>query len=329
MTRPADLPGTGWGTNPGRRTALSSAQWGTGWVEGQPLTAKDLNDPLGQLSDWIEYLQTSSPTDGVWTVINSGTTYGTLGYSTTSGTWLTLTSANGRSGLQIEAGSATAAHVVRQTMTPGASPTWTLAYDPAGADVIMLKVGSLGMIGPTAVASASTGIRYGYPGSSKQASAHYYDPCLGGFTPVRPTGVNGIGPVYECAGSPEYWNAANASAVSTFDVVFRHRLLLTSPTGQLSGYPVFTGLSATFSGTANDLTARIWSRNRSTGTDTAITGAITGSSPSVSVSTAATPATHDYFIELKAAGMTPSSVTSDGIRAIIVTMEWQSLVPTM
>lgn len=64
MTRPTNLPGTGWATNAGRRTALSSAQWGTGWVEGQPLTAKDLNDPLGQLSDWVEYLQVLSPTDG-------------------------------------------------------------------------------------------------------------------------------------------------------------------------------------------------------------------------------------------------------------------------
>lgn len=64
MPRPPNLPGTGWATNPSRRTALTSAQWGTGFVAGEPVTAKDVNDPTGQISDWIVYLQELSPTDG-------------------------------------------------------------------------------------------------------------------------------------------------------------------------------------------------------------------------------------------------------------------------
>ncbi len=329
MARPTDLPGSGWATN-GGRTAIDTAKWAVGWVPGEPVPALKINDLIGRITDWVEYLQVTSPTEGVWTVINSGTTYGTLGYSTTSGSWLTLVSANGRSGLQIEAGSATTTHVVRQTMTPGASPTWTLAYDPAGADVIMLKVGALGMIGPTAVGSASTGIRYGYPGSSKQVVRHALGPELGGYTPIRETGISGVGPVMEFSTAPRVCRLANAASSGTHVVVFRRPLLVGNPTGQLSGYPVCTSFGATFSGSADDLYLRIWGVNRSTGNETALTAIISATTPTASGTYTMDPTTYDYFVEIYTpTAITHSSVTSDSVRAVYAVVEWQALVPVM
>lgn len=302
MANPGELNKI-WASDPSAVIATPpDALEAAGWSAGQPPTAAHVNYLFNKSSTWWAYLKAALDDASSVFYFKAPSTFTSLRLHMVGGVnaWLEIDKTTGEFSLQHASGATNC-----------------------------LKVTADGLKGPTAVASASTGIRYGYPSGNKQASAHYYDPCLGGFTPVRPTGVNGIGPVYECAGLPEFWNAANASAVSTFDVVFRHRLLITSPTGQLSGYPVFTGLSATFSGTADDLTAKIWARNRTTGVDTAVSAIVKGSTPSDTFSVAATPATHDYFIELKAAGMTPSSVTSDGIRAIIVTMEWQSLVPTM
>ena len=330
MARPTDLPGTGWATNPGSRTAIDTAKWAAGWIPGEPVPALKFNSLIGEITDWVEYLQVASPTEGVWTVINSGTTYGTLGYSTTSGSWLRLQSANGRSGVQIEASSATAAQIIRQTMTPGASPIWQVTYDPAGADTIMLKVGSLGMIGPTAVASASTGIRYGYPGTNKQEVQHALGPELGGYTPIRPTGVAGVGPVMEFSGAPRVCRLANAASAGSHVLVFRRPLLVANPTGQLSGQPVCTEFGGTFNGGTDDLYCRIWGVNRSTGAETALTGIIKDSTPVASGTYTMDPTTEDYFVEIYSNGTVASgSTTADDVRALYAIVEWQSLTPVM
>ncbi len=64
MARPTDLPGSGWATNGGSRTAIDTAKWAEGWVAGEPVPSLKFNDLLGQVTDWVEYLQDLSPTDG-------------------------------------------------------------------------------------------------------------------------------------------------------------------------------------------------------------------------------------------------------------------------
>lgn len=64
MARPTDLPGTGWATNSGSRLALDTAKWAVGWTAGEPVPSLKLNEVLGSITDWVEYLQVLSPTDG-------------------------------------------------------------------------------------------------------------------------------------------------------------------------------------------------------------------------------------------------------------------------
>lgn len=329
MTRPPNLPGTGWATNASRRTVLSSAQWGTGFVAGQPVTAKDINDPIGQLSDWVEYLQVMSPAEGVWTVVVGATTYGTLGYSTTSGSWLRLQANSARDGVIVEALDTVAANTV-QFRIDSTNAEATVRGDPTGADTIWLKIKATGLVGPTATASASTGIRWGFPSSSKQEVQHALGPELGGYTPIRPIGVTGVGPIMEFTASPRDCRLANAASAGSHDLVFRRPLLINLPTGQLSGFPVCVEFGATFSGAADDLYCRIWGVNRSTGAETALTGIIKSSTPTASGTYTMDPSTEDYFVEIYSSGaVAAGSTTTDTVRAVYAIVDWQALVPVM
>lgn len=329
MARPANLPGTGWATNVGTRDTIDTAKWAAGWKPGEPVPALKFNSLLGSITDWIEYLQTSSPTEGVWTVIHSGTTYGTLGYSTTSGSWLTLTSANGRSGVQIEAGSATSTHVVRQTMTPGASPVWQVTYDPSGADTIMLKVGSLGMIGPTAVASVSTGIRYGYPSSDKIRVSYPVGPELGGYEPVYDSG--GADPVFQrSGGSSEFRKLGNANASNAGVVRMRRPLVIPYVPAHLSGNPILQVLSAVFSGSSTDLEVAVVEIDLASGAETDL-AAIDQSSPSATgIAATLDPSSYVYCIETRSTGSVSAlGLTNDAVRATSITVDHQAVVPSV
>ena len=327
MARPSNV--LKWATNAGTRETVGSAKWAEGWTPGEPVPAKKFNDVIGKITDMLDYFQTLSPTDGVWTVIASGTTYGTLGYSTTSGSWLTLTSANGRSGVQIEAGSATAAQIIRQTMTPGASPIWQVTYDPAGANTIMLKVGALGLIGPTAVASVSTGIRYGYPSSDKIRVSYPVGPELGGYEPVYDNG--GALPVHQrSGGSSEFRKVGNASALNSGVARMRRPLVIPYVPAHLSGDPILQVLSATFSGSSTDLEVAVVEVDTATGTETDI-AVIDQSAPSATgLAVTLTPASASYFIEDRSTGsLSALGLTNDAVRNTAITVDHQAVVPSV
>lgn len=329
MARPADLPGTGWATNGGSRTAIDTAKWAVGWVPGEPVPALKFNELIGQITDWVEYLQVMSPTEGVWTVVNSGTTYGTLGYSTTSGSWLRLQTSNTMTGVYIEALDNPTTGTIRFTLD-STNARWRIHGDPTGADNIWLAGNASGLIGPTATASASTGIRWGYPSGSKQIVRHPLGPELGGYTPITPTGVTGVGPIMEFSSPPRDCRLANAASAGSHTLVFHRPLLINLPTGQLSGFPVCTEFGATFSGSADDLYCRIWGVNRSTGAETALTGIIKASTPTASGTYTMDPTTEDYFVEIYSSGsVAAGSTTADTVRAVYAVVEWQALVPVM
>ena len=316
MARPSNLPGTGWATNASRRTALSSAQWGTGFVAGQPVVATDVNDAIGQVSDWAYYLQTMSPTEGVWTVINSGTTYGTLGYSTTSGSWLYLASNSARDGVLIDAVDGTAANTLRLRM---ANNTGFIEFvmDPTGADTILLRVGANGLVGPTSVVSASTGFRWGYPAASPLVCILDVSPGTNGYTFALQPGVT------VNLNSGVFWVSNNSGGADGFISVLGLGLLgvaahIAAPVQAVSLAGSFTSLGNT------NVICRLIERVRSTGA-TNVLLTIESTAASVTDNNGGTPIdldpyTNQYYVEVLSNGNIPDTGTSDQIELLTLTL---------
>lgn len=323
MARPTDLPGTGWATNAGRRTALSSAQWGTGFVVGQPVAAEDVNDPIGQLSDWIKYLQVMSPAEGVWTVVAAGTTYGTLGYyDAGADEYLRLQTSNTMDGVYIEALDNPTTGTIRFTLD-STNAFWSINGDPTGADTIWLKGNASGLIGPTATASATTGIRWGYPSSSKQNQLFAVGPDIGGYT-ASTASIGSTRPEIFDPGGTGYVGVCNSGSGGAADCTLRRPLTIPEITGQLSGYPVLVEAAAAFTGAADDLEIRICRKELATGTITVLT-TLKSSDTSNTIAHTCLPASNMYFVDVVGIGVAGAGVTTDRVRNVILSVDMQAV----
>lgn len=276
----------------------------SGWSASEPPTAAHVNALFERSSRWWRYLTAAMDDASTYFYFKAASTFTSLRLHMVGGVnaWLDIDKASGEFNFQHGSGATNC-----------------------------LKITADGLKGPTATASASTGIRYGYPGTSKQEVRYALGPELGGYTPIREAAISGVGPVMEFSSIPRTCRLANAASSGSHVLVFRRPLLIARPTGQTTGWPVCTAFGATFSGSADDLYCRIWGVNRSTGAETALTGIISASTPTISgASYAMDPTTSDYFVEIYSNGtVTHSSTTSDEIRAVYAVVSWQSLTPTM
>ena len=319
MARPSNV--LKWATNAGTRETVGSAKWAEGWTPGEPVPALKLNSLLGSITDWIEYLQVLSPTEGVWTVINSGTTYGALGFSTTGGSWLRLQTSNTMDGVYIEALDNPTTGTIRFTLD-STNARWRIHGDPTGANDIWLAGNASGLIGPTATASATTGIRWGYPSSSKQNQLFAVGPDLGGYTALTAS-IGATRPEIFNPGTG-YVGVCNSGSGGAVDCTLRRPLTIPEVTGQLSGYPVLVEVAAAFTGAADDLEVRICRKELATGTITVLT-TLKSSDTGNTIAHTCLPASNMYFVDVVGIGVAGGAVTTDRVRNVILSVDMQAV----
>lgn len=266
--------------------ALESA----GWSAGQPPTAAHVNYLFNKASSWWSYLTAALDDAASVFYFKAPSTFTSLRLHMVGGVnaWLEIDKTTGEFNLQHGSGATNC-----------------------------LKVTADGLKGPTAVASASTGIRYGYPSGSPLVCVLDVSPGANGYTLSIQPGVT------VNLNSGVFWVSNNSGGADGFTAVFGLGLLgvaahLTAPVQAVSLSGNFTSLANT------NVICRLIERVRSTGS-TSVLLEIESTSASVTDNNGGTPIALDphlnqYYIQIVSNGNIPDTGTSDQIELLTLTL---------
>ncbi len=267
----------------------------SGWSASEPPTAAHVNALFERSSRWWRYLTAAMDDASTYFYFKAASTFTSLRLHMVGGVnaWLEIDKATGE-----------------------------FSFQHASGATNCLKVTADGLKGATAVASASTGIRYGYPGSSLHRQTFSLGFEVGGWSPCT-TGSMGPIPVIQTGAGTFTSRIGNCGTIG--DCFMRTRLNFPAITGQLSGTPIITTFSATFTGAADDLEFKLCRWNKSTGAQTTIS-TIKSSDPTKSPAHTVDAAAYSYFIQAEAVGGLASlTVTTDGVRTLNLVVDFQDV----
>lgn len=261
-----------------------------GWSAGQPPTAAHVNYLFNKSSSWWAYLTKALDDASSVFYFKAPSTFTSLRLHMVGGVnaWLEIDKTTGEFNFQHASGATNC-----------------------------LKVTADGLKGATAVASASTGIRYGYPSGSPLVCVLDVSPGANGYTLSMQPGVT------VNLNSGVFWVSNNSGGSDGFEAVFGLGLLgvaahLTAPAQAVSLAGNFTSLANT------NVICRLIERVRSTGS-TSVLLEIESTSASVSdnnggVPIALNPYLNQYYIQIVSNGNIPNTGTSDQIELLTLTL---------
>lgn len=267
-----------------------------GWSAGQPPTAAHVNYLFNKSSSWWAYLKAALDDASSVFYFKAASTFTSLRLHMVGGVnaWLEIDKATGEFNFQHASGATNC-----------------------------LKVTADGLKGATAVASASTGIRYGYPSGNKQNQLFAVGPDLGGYT-ASTASIGATRPEIFDPGGTGYVGVCNSGSGGAVDCKLRRPLTIPEITGQLSGYPVLVEAAAAFTGAADDLEVRICRKELATGTITVLT-TLKSSDASNTIAHTCLPASNMYFVEVVGIGVAGAGVTTDRVRNVILSVDMQAV----
>ena len=306
-----------WATNGGARVAPTLARQGTGWAMNEPIDPLQCNDLWGQLSDWVDYLADVIPASNIITaetfrVVDPAgpTTRGAL-------TWTTI---GGDAGLVVGGNAAGLPGIFFDNVTG-----YVKILQSTGP-IEMLEVRPKGLLGPRALPDAD-GVRFGFDSTARLQLVHDVSPQSRAYMVHMVTLAGTPCVMVFGAGSASLYNG---DATTAQQAVFRSQIALPIEAGQTTRFPVIKKLEATYTGTADDLEIAVIRITKSTGAETSL-GLINDSTPSNTFGggSITDPLTYTYALEIRSdAALATGALTADGVRNVLLTIDWMTLNPS-
>ena len=312
-----------WATNPGVRITPPAGLQATGWVAGTVLPAQTENGLVGPLADWCGYLAASSPSLGVWDVVDvnvwaGSTQYGDLTTATISGdTIMIFRSAAAAAGLAMGCLGGD-----KTTVLLDAGTNTVTVVDLDTGDNHWQSSAAGGFIGPRASADGTTGIRYGYPNSDPTTIRYTVTPSSGGWTDAV-----GLMVGQWLTDVNEWWRPYNVTGIAIASVTSRRSLgefIGSNLEWAAAGTATMTRLSAELdcNGVGEDVTVTLMRRTRATpatvvATAATVTRATAGSATVTwTGSVALDVSTYEYFLEAEVLGLGAAASVGSGVRLV-------------
>ena len=291
-TRPTSIPYR-FATDSGVRSEPIAGRKATGWVPGEPVSALQANDLWGVGSDWIVLLEAIAANDG------------------------------------------TLATQVLELYDTGATPALAAKWEAGSVansakltcDTGVFEFRAKGEVGPRATAAAD-GVRYGYDSSDRLQIVYDVSPQSRAYMVHMVTLSASPCTVVTAAGSAGVYNPDAGTAQQA---VFRSQIQIPTESTQTGRFPIIKQLTGTFTGAADDLEIAVIRITRSSGAEASL-GLIKSSAATNTFGGGVTtdPLTYTYALELRSAAALPGGgLTTDGVRNVLLTVDWMSLNPSL
>jgi hypothetical protein len=336
---PASLPATPsrWATNTGARDPdpLPVGLVATGWLPGNVVPARALNSLEGLLSDWIVYMSDLFPATGQMGLTRLDLYDGPLpsGQLASTLTVRTYVGLGGVDVVMLRHEDTPAAVGIGMGSADGNQATLLIQGSNDRATMIDLTTGDEHWYSDSTIGiNASAGIqadddadggRYRYPAGNEYGLIHRLGPAYGGWSMLHKTLL--AAPVLAVVGVAGRVGLLNTSGTSQ-DGSYRRHLDVNPTGGGCATYaPTITGLSGIFAvAGVSDMVVRLIQADNA-GTETTI-ATVTGAAPNWTGSVQMVPG-RDYYVELYAAGLGGSALTSQDVRDVVIVLDHGHITP--